>query len=281
MLSNSAITASTSSATIAGVPSSIGIVGSPVGNLLLLENPGGASTFQTNESAIGFSKGFVNRGKIGTSGDNLSIDAVGSLAIRTGGSVERIRVNNDGMVGIRTSNPSHRLHINSLANEGALRVQVNGATRLLVSANEGVNIGTANDHAPARSLYVDNSILVNRTTPVTGYRLAVRGKAICEEVKVQLASSWPDYVFADGYGLMPLDELSGFISTHKHLPGLPSAHDVHTAEGIELGEMQRLTVEKVEELTLYLLEQNKMIKDQQSMIQELRNEINALKQDRK
>lgn len=158
-----------------------------------------------------------------------------------------------GRVGIGTS-PSHKLSVDSDPGEGALRVQVDGATRLLVSSNEGVNVGTSQDHAPARALYVHNKILVNRTEDVPGYRLAVNGAAIMEEVKVQLTFSWPDYVFEDSYAPVPLDELGTYVQAHKHLPGIPAAAEIEENGGIELGEMQRLTVEKIEELTLYILE---------------------------
>jgi len=92
------------------------------------------------------------------------------------------------------------------------------------------------------------------TVAVTGARLAVAGQVLATQVKVQAQSNWPDYVFEENYDLMSIDELGQYVKSQKHLPGLPSALDLEKAEGVELGEMQRLTIEKVEELTLYILE---------------------------
>ncbi len=110
--------------------------------------------------------------------------------------------------------------------------------RMTINTDGRVSIGTANNLA-------------------TGYLLNVAGKAICEEIKVQLVGSWPDYVFHKNYKLMPLDELEKSISINKHLPNVPSAADVTAANGIEVGEMNRKLLEKVEELTLYIIELNK------------------------
>ena len=105
--------------------------------------------------------------------------------------------------------------------------------------------------------YTSGDVNIGTTTGATGYKLSVNGKIIGTEVKVQLAGNWPDYVFHEEYELMSMDRLASFISENKHLPGIPSACEVAEDEGIELGEMQRRTVEKLEELTLYILELKK------------------------
>lgn len=89
------------------------------------------------------------------------------------------------------------------------------------------------------------------------YELSVKGGILTEEIKVALWSDWPDYVFAEEYELRSVEELEAFISENRHLPGMPSAREVEDNKGVELGEMNRLLLEKVEELTLYLLEVNK------------------------
>jgi hypothetical protein len=86
-----------------------------------------------------------------------------------------------------------------------------------------------------------------------GYRLSVDGKVACEEVRVELSEAWPDYVFNEQYPLMPILALKDYISVNQHLPGFPSATEVQNS-GIEIGETQRVLVEKVEELTLYVIE---------------------------
>lgn len=119
--------------------------------------------------------------------------------------------------------------------------------------------------------------MVNRTTGVaafggitaTGYKLSVAGKIICEEVRVALLGTWPDYVFKKDYSLMPVEQLGEFIDTHGHLPNVPSATDLEQS-GVEVGEMQRIMMEKIEELSLYII-------DQQKQIQELRDQLNQCK----
>lgn len=86
-----------------------------------------------------------------------------------------------------------------------------------------------------------------------GYLLAVDGKILSEEVKVQLSQDWPDYVFDKKYSLLPLNDLKKYITANKHLPNIPAAADVKK-NGIELGDMQKRMMEKIEELTLYILE---------------------------
>jgi len=91
-----------------------------------------------------------------------------------------------------------------------------------------------------------------------GFLLAVDGKAIFEEARVQLSGDWPDYVFKDGYQLKSLIALEQDIASLGHLPGMPSARTAES-DGIDLGEMQRRLLEKVEELTLYMIRANKEI----------------------
>jgi hypothetical protein len=88
--------------------------------------------------------------------------------------------------------------------------------------------------------------------------LAVDGKVLCEEVEVQLSQDWPDFVFADDYQLMSLDELEEDIKANKHLPEMPSAEEVR-AGGVALGAMQAKLLQKVEELTLYVIDLQKQL----------------------
>ena len=92
----------------------------------------------------------------------------------------------------------------------------------------------------------------------TGYTLAVKGRALAEEVVVEPQAAWPDYVFEADYELMPLAALGAFVRERGHLPGVPTAEEV-AAEGVRLGEMQAALLEKVEELTLYVLEQDERL----------------------
>lgn len=101
--------------------------------------------------------------------------------------------------------------------------------------------------------------------------LNVYGTIRTNEVKIELTDvSWPDFVFDPDYSLPSLKEVSTHIKEHKHLPGIPSETEVLT-EGINLSEMQAKLLQKIEELTLYLIEQD-------NTINELKSEIKVLKE---
>jgi len=88
-------------------------------------------------------------------------------------------------------------------------------------------------------------------------RLAVNGNIRAKEIKVE-ATGWPDFVFRKDYKISSLSDLDRYIKANKHLPGIPSAQEV-AKNGIELGEMNKLLLQKIEELTLHLIEKDKTI----------------------
>ncbi|MEX6690312.1 hypothetical protein QTN47_22570 [Danxiaibacter flavus] len=91
-------------------------------------------------------------------------------------------------------------------------------------------------------------------------KLSVNGTVLAKKVRVsQAASDWPDYVFDSSYNLPSLDAVSSFIRDNKHLPEMPSVSVVEK-EGHDLGEVQKLLLKKVEELTLYVIKQDDKIK---------------------
>ncbi len=108
--------------------------------------------------------------------------------------------------------------------------------------------------------YFDN-INVGTLDGAAGYKISVDGKIISEELKVKLSSNWPDYVFEEDYELMTIEDLENYINTNKHLPGVPSADKINADQGFEVGEMNKILLEKIEELTLLLIEQKKKIDD--------------------
>jgi hypothetical protein len=102
------------------------------------------------------------------------------------------------------------------------------------------------------------------------------------EIKVDEAA-WPDYVFKPNYELMPLNKVKAFIAQNGHLPNVPSAAEIES-DGVNLGETAKITMEKVEELTLYLIgqqeqldEQKELLEKQRLMLEEQRREIEKLK----
>ena len=108
---------------------------------------------------------------------------------------------------------------------------------------------------------------------VAAYNLLVKGGILTEEVRVNLQSAWADYVFDENYKLKSLEEVETFIKENGHLENVPPAKQVKE-EGIELGEITKIQQEKIEELTLYLIELNKENKMLQKKLLELEEKIN-------
>ncbi len=116
---------------------------------------------------------------------------------------------------------------------------------------------------------LQGTVGINTTVVPTNYQLAVNGKIIATELRVQNRLAWPDYVFEKDYSLPKLADIQSFIAKNKHLPNVPSAAEVAN-DGIIVGEMQATLLRKIEELTLYILEQQKQI-------DELKNTVETLK----
>ncbi|WP_430410637.1 hypothetical protein [Kordia sp.] len=105
---------------------------------------------------------------------------------------------------------------------------------------------------------------------VSSYSLFVERGILTDELRVR--TGWADYVFDEGYTLIPLVEVENFIETNGHLPNVPSA-EVVEAEGINVGEMTKIQQEKIEELTLYIIDQNKRIEKLEALCEKLLNQI--------
>lgn len=93
---------------------------------------------------------------------------------------------------------------------------------------------------------------------------------------MHLQSGWADYVFEEGYKLPTLEEVECFIKENGYLPNVPSAEEI-AVNGIELGEIAKIQQEKIEELTLYVIEQNKLAEQQQQQIDAQQKQIDELK----
>ena len=103
------------------------------------------------------------------------------------------------------------------------------------------------------------------TSSPGNYELAVNGEIRAKEVKVETAN-WPDYVFENTYVLPSLKEVQQHIAHKGHLPNIPSAFEIQK-NGLELGEMNRLLLEKIEEIMLYTIQQQKEIDELRLQIQ--------------
>ncbi|MEQ9262423.1 MAG: hypothetical protein RLP14_04595 [Owenweeksia sp.] len=103
-------------------------------------------------------------------------------------------------------------------------------------------------------LHSDGKIGIGTNGALNGnYKLFVSGKILTDELTVRLVQDWPDYVFTESYNLMPLAEVRSYIKDNGKLPNVPSAKEVENT-GVKVGEMNAVLLEKVEELTLYILE---------------------------
>ncbi len=120
--------------------------------------------------------------------------------------------------------------------------------------------------------YMGGNVGIGTATPQA--KLAVNGDVFAKKVKVT-QTGWPDYVFDSSYQLPGLTEVASFIKKYKHLPGITSAAEVER-EGLDLGNNQAGLLKKIEELTLYAIEQDKQLQQQQAEIRELRNMLETL-----
>jgi hypothetical protein len=102
------------------------------------------------------------------------------------------------------------------------------------------------------------------------FQIDNNGLVHAREIRIDLSNSWPDYVFKPTYNLMSIANLEKYIANFHHLPNIPDAETIEK-EGINLGEMNKLLMEKVEELTLYIIEQNRQIILLQNDVKTLKN----------
>lgn len=188
-----------------------------------------------------------------------------------------------GNIGIGTSLPSTLLHLSSVGQNTDLTLSnengTTGRNRILLSIsdrawnieNDGnLNLFKIRDQTAGEDRIVINyngNVGIGTPNPANNYKLSVNGAIRSKEVKVE--ADWPDFVFERDYELRSLEEVEEHIAEKGHLPEIPSEADVNE-NGINLGEMNAKLLQKIEELTLYLIDQNKEI-------QELRKEVSALK----
>jgi len=123
----------------------------------------------------------------------------------------------------------------------------------------------------------NGQVLIGNTQGKQGnYLLAVAGSAVATSFTVKAVANWPDYVFKRSYHLPELSALKTFIDQNHHLPEIPSEKEIAT-DGLNLGDIDRLLTKKVEELTLYLIDKDKEVKEQRQEL-EAQKKINQNQQ---
>lgn len=140
-----------------------------------------------------------------------------------------------------------------------------------VIASNGANIHVSPLGNVSTSFLTNGNVGIGTSNPGS-YKLAVEGTIGARKVKVTTAS-WADYVFEKDYHLPSLAEVEKYIQQHKHLPDVPSAIEVEK-NGLDLGDNQAVLLKKIEELTLYAIDQNKQIIDQNKNIEIQNQKLN-------
>ncbi len=211
----------------------------------------------------------------------LSIQSTGRVGIGSGEMIAKYPLDiktNSGYEGNNLYFGDRRIYLAGITGTGK---QMYGGFVLI---NEGSGVRSLNivagnndfstDKNPENVIMkIKSSGKVGIGTDDTGsHRLAVDGSIGAREIKVE-ASGWSDFVFYEDYELRTLEEVERHIEEQGHLPQIPSENEV-IENGINLGEMDAKLLQKIEELTLYLIQQNKQLQAQQEKIDELEKKVN-------
>ncbi|MCG8307372.1 MAG: bZIP transcription factor [Cytophagales bacterium] len=214
-------------------------------------------------------------GGIGSTYDSdLALYSVGD-----GNLIEGLRIDDNGNVGIGTSNPDYNLHVKSTNSISEVRSETYGHYAKMGANGAGGYLGASNGNGDLTinirgygdAFFNAGNVGIGTTTP--DYKLDVLGTIRANEVKV--ATGWSDFVFAPDYDLKSLDQVEDFITENGHLPDIPSAKEVEE-NGISLGDMDAKLLQKIEELTLYVIElkkENEVLKIENENMKESITEI--------
>lgn len=230
--------------------------------------------------------GTTNSGLVVTAGED-SGDHI--LLLRKQNGTETLTVRGNGYVGIGTTTPSEKLEVNGkgkFSSSGTHSIDIDGYEGIKTSGNaHWLHLNRYKDHVAVGYNSTASVFLVNGggnvgigTTDTKGFKLGVNGKIATTEVKVATYANWSDFVFYNDYKLPTLKEVETHIKEKGHLKDIPSAAEVKK-DGFFLGEMDAKLLQKIEELTLYTIQQEKKIKEQEMKMQ--KQEVKMKKQDEK
>ena len=210
---------------------------------------------------------------------NTNVSSAGAMAVDVN-SGRAFTINGFGNVGIGTSNPNNGKLVvlqTQNINQGGIVIKANStlqSTYLWMDSNNIMHIDNANN-ASRNIVFNGNgsgNVGIGTTTLDTGYKLTVKGNVSSREVRVTATAGGADFVFEDDYNLPSLETVENFIKDKKHLPEIPSAKEMEE-NGINLAEMNIKLLQKVEELTLYIIEQEKRINAQEKSIKALESKL--------
>jgi len=197
---------------------------------------------------------------IGTTSPSTTLDVFGNISVGTTykirlmdwpGYCPWIDIPTDKTAGIGSGGPGANLWVGYSGKAGNWFTNAAIGDICYRNLNGRLLFGTSN----GASVMAINAGNVGIGTATPDAKLTVNGKIHATEVIVDLAIP-ADYVFKPTYKLMPLHEVEQFVKTNSHLPEIPSAGEI-TKNGLSMGEMQNKLLQKVEELTLYVIEQQK------------------------
>jgi hypothetical protein len=162
-------------------------------------------------------------------------------------------------------------------NQAEISNDVNGYKTLMIVGNQSAGLGrrvSVWDRLEVNGTFITTSnaifnsnVGIGTTSPTE--KLSVNGNIRSRKIIVT-QNGWADYVFNDGYRLRPLVQVENFIKENKHLPEIPTAKEVEK-NGVDVGETQSLLLKKIEELTLYVIEQDKRIEKLEQENTKLKN----------
>ncbi len=204
-----------------------------------------------NRYGIGITTG-VMQFYTGVAGNNFQFGYGSSTSFKNS-----VTIGTDGSVQLTGANAGYIFSDRSSTNYSGYNWYASGGKALLYRYTQGGNL-----------LAIDSLGQMGLGTTSPAYKLDVCGTIRAKEVLVQ--TGWCDYVFKKNYRLRSLTEVENYININKHLPDVPSATEVED-KGVKVAQMDSILIKKVEELTLYVIDQNKQIQQLQQKVIQLEN----------